>query len=73
MKNTVTGALVIERGAAEVVVGADRPTLGYNWADVDTAVAGLYEDGFEITFAEASIETTPNSESIVVKVVVDLG
>ena len=73
MKNTVTGALVIDRGAAEVVEGADRPTLGYNWAEGDTEVAGLYEAEFEITFSDESIETTPNSENIVVKVVVDLG
>ena len=73
MKNTVTGALVIDRGTAEVVEGADRPTLGYNWAEGDTAVAGLYEAEFEITFADESVETTPNSENIVVKVVVDLG
>lgn len=73
MKNTVTGALVIERGAAEVVAGAARPTLGYNWAEGDTAVAGLYEAEFEITYADNTIETTPNSTNIVVKVVEDLG
>lgn len=73
MKNTVTGALVIDRGTAEVVAGADRPTLGYNWAEGDTVVAGLYEAEFEITFADESVETTPNSENIVVKVMVDLG
>ena len=73
MKNTVTGALVIDRGTAEVVAGADRPTLGYNWAEEDTAVAGLYEAEFEITYADESVETTPNSENIVVRVAADLG
>ena len=73
MKNTVTGALVVDRGAAEVVAVAARPTLGYNWAEGDTAVAGLYEAEFEITFADESVETTPNDGNIVVKVVVDLG
>ena len=70
---TVTVELVIDHGTAEVVAGADRPTLGYNWAEGDTAVAGLYEAEFEITFADEAVETMPNSENIVVKVVVDLG
>lgn len=73
MKRSSDGEMVIERGAAEVVAGADRPTLGYNWAEGDTEVAGLYEAEFEITFADESIETTPNFENIVVKIGVDLG
>lgn len=73
MKRSSSGDLVIDRGVAEIVDGASRPTLGYNWDDGDTEVAGLYEAEFEIIFADGSIETTPNSRNIVVKVVADLG
>ena len=73
MKRIRDGVLVIDRGAAEVVAGVELPTLGYNWKAADTDQAGLYEAEFEITFADQSVETYPNSENIVVKVVPDLG
>lgn len=33
----------------------------YNWSASDTASVGTYEGEFEVTFADSTIETFPNS------------
>lgn len=73
MKRARDGVLVIDRGAAEIVAGAERPTLRYNWQSDDTEQVGMHEAEFEITYADQSVETTPNATNIVVRVVADLG
>lgn len=73
MKRIYGGALVINRAAAEVVPDVENPTLGYNWTSGDTDVEGLYQAEFEITFADNSVETTPNGGFILVQITNDLG
>lgn len=73
MKRARDGQLVIDRGAAEVVAAADRPTLRYNWQAGDTDAADLYEAEFEMTFADSAVETTPNASNIVIRIGMDLG
>ncbi len=68
------GEVVINRAPAMVVSSADRPTLGYEWVEGDTAAAGLFEAEFEVTYADGKPETYPNSiEGIPIKIVPDIG
>lgn len=64
---------VVERGAAEIVSDAERPTLRYNLEAADMALSGLHKAGCEIMFADGSFETKPNNTNIVVKIWDDLG
>lgn len=73
MRRHRDNVLVIDRGAAEIVADAERPTLRYNWQAGDTAQVDMHEAEFEITYADQSVETTPNATNIVVRVVADLG
>lgn len=73
MKRMHNGNLVANRAPAEVVAGAARPTLAYNWQPADTDIAGTYQAEFEITFADQSVETNPNDGFILVIITPDLG
>lgn len=67
------GASSAKVDAAATVVGA--ATLGvvrYDWSTGDTDTAGLYEAEFEVTYADGTVETFPNSGYILVNINGDL-
>lgn len=44
----------------------------YNWVAADTDTVGTYQAEFEVTYADASIETFPNDGYIVVRIIDDI-
>ena len=56
---------------AVVVTETGTPTVRYDWATSDTATPGFYEAEFVVTYADASVETFPNSEFITISIVGD--
>lgn len=61
------GDIVINRAAAEVLDDGDgtedgNPSVRYPWQVGDTASAGDFQGEFEVTYADAAIETFPNSD-----------
>lgn len=73
MKNARSGAVVVDRGAAVVVTATGTPTVRYDWQPADTGAAGQYQAEFEITYADGSIETFPNTAFIPVMISSDIG
>ena len=69
MAEAVTGRLVVDRQRCRI---EKDNTVVYFWQDEDTAVAGLYEAEFEITYADGSVETAPNGGFIVVNITRDI-
>lgn len=67
------GEIIVNRAPAEVLAGAETPTLVYYWDQGDTDVAGAYSAEFEVTFSDGSVETFPNSENIPVRIAPDIG
>jgi len=68
MAEAVTGRLVVDRQRCRI----EGNEIIYFWQDEDTAVDGLYEAEFEITYADGSVETAPNGGFIVVKITRDI-
>lgn len=66
------GAVVISRATAVIVTGGDAPILRYNWAPADTAETGFYVAEFEVTYADETVETFPNAESLAVSITADI-
>lgn len=58
--------------AAATVVTAASGIVRYNWVAADTDTAGTYQAEFEVTYADASIETFPNDGYIVVQIIDDI-
>lgn len=67
---SVDGTLKVD--AAMTVTNAATGTCQYNWQAGDTATVGTYYVEFEVTYADASVETFPNNGSKVVTVVKEL-
>jgi len=44
----------------------------YNWTAADTDTVGSYQAEFEVTYADASIETFPNDGYIRVEIIDDI-
>jgi len=44
----------------------------YNWIAADTDTIGSYQAEFEVTYADASIETFPNDGYIRVEIIDDI-
>tara|TARA_R110000803_G_scaffold61711_1_gene121704 strand:- start:212 stop:532 length:321 start_codon:yes stop_codon:yes gene_type:complete len=54
------------------ITNADGGVVQYSWQAVDTDTVGTYYVEFEVTYADASIETFPNNGNRVVSVVREL-
>lgn len=54
------------------ITDADGGVVRYDWQAVDTDTVGTYYVEFEVTYADASIETFPNNGNRVVSVVREL-
>jgi len=44
----------------------------YNWQAADTATVGSYQVEFEVTYADATVETFPNDGYIRVEIIADI-
>lgn len=58
--------------AEATVVTAASGIVRYNWLAADTATVGTYQAEFEVTYADASIETFPNGGYIDVQIIDDI-
>ena len=67
---SVDGTLKIDR--AMTVVTPLQGIIRYDWQAGDTDTVGTYYVEFEVTYADASVETFPNNGSKVVSVVKEL-
>lgn len=66
------GEQIINR-ALVTVLDATNGLVRYEWIAADTAVSGNYQAEFEITFSNGQVESVPNSESLSIKIIPDLG
>lgn len=57
---------------AATIVTADEGTVRYDWDAADTDTIGSYQAEFEVTYADASIETFPNDGYIRVEIISDI-
>lgn len=67
---------VVVDAAAEVTQVGDDDTKGtvvYEWAEDDTATAGSYVVEFEVTYADATVQTFPTQGYLDATFVDDLG
>jgi hypothetical protein len=67
----VGGAQVVVDQSATVVTAIDG-LVRYNWIADDTDTIGSYQAEFEVTYADASIETFPNDGYIRVEIIDDI-
>lgn len=67
---SVDGTLKID--ALMTVTNVSGGVCQYNWQVGDTDTVGTYYVEFEVTYADASVETFPNNGSKTVKVVREL-
>lgn len=70
MRSICGGNPVVDASATIVT-----PTSGivrYNWVAADTDTVGTYQAEFEVTYADASIETFPNDGYIAVQIIDDI-
>lgn len=54
------------------IVTADSGIVRYDWDAADTDTVGSYQAEFEVTYADASIETFPNDGYIRVEITDDI-
>ena len=66
------GSAAVEVDAAAVIVTPLQGIVRYDWLAADTAEIGSYQAEFEVTYADASIETFPNDGYIRVKIIDDV-
>ena len=66
MKNLTNSEVVVDEAAS--IVTAASGIVRYDWQAADTAKAGIYSCEFEVTYSDASIETFPNDEQIIVSI-----
>lgn len=58
--------------AAATINSATAGDVEYNWDAADTALAGIYNAEFEVTYANTTVETFPNKGYEEVRVTEDL-
>lgn len=71
MRRKTTGAVKVN-SAGQIVDGA-AGTVRYEWSAEDTDTEGEYQAEWQVTFADARVQTFPNDSYIEVKVVKDIG
>jgi predicted dehydrogenase len=68
---TVGGASTVVDAAATIVTAASG-IVRYSWVSPNTATIGSYQAEFQVTYADATIETFPNDSYISVEIVDDI-
>ena len=63
---------VVKVDETMTITDAEGGVVQYDWQTGDTDTVGTYYVEFEVTYADASIETFPNTGSLVVSVVREL-
>lgn len=66
----------IMAGKVSAVAAIEDPVAGtvrYDWQAADTAVPGVFNAEFEVTYPGGKVETFPNAEYIQVEILADLG
>lgn len=58
--------------ASASITDAPNGVVEYEWQAGDTDTAGFYEAEFEVTYADADVETFPNSGHLVVAINQDI-
>jgi len=66
------GSTTVVVDEAAVIVTPLEGVVRYNWQAADTATIGSYQAEFEVTYADASIETFPNDGYIRVQIIDDV-
>ena len=66
------GSDAVTVDSAAVIVSPSEGIVRYDWDAADTDVAGSYQAEFEVTYADASIETFPNDGYIRVNITGDI-
>jgi hypothetical protein len=67
----ISSSVVVVDNAATVVT-ADQGLVRYDWQADDTAAIGSYLAEFEVTYADATVETFPNDRYIRVEIIDDI-
>lgn len=65
------GATVID-AAATVLTATGTPTVEYKWQAGNTAIPGLFEAEFRVTYANGEIGTFPNDGFIPIQISEDI-
>ena len=73
MRARDNGAVKIARAVATIIAPATDGVVQYDWAASDTDTAGNWQGEFEITFADAAIETYPNNGYINIQITEEIG
>jgi hypothetical protein len=58
---------------AMTIVNAAAGIVKYNWQTSDTSIAGTYYIEFEVTYADLSVETFPNTGNMTLLIVPEIG
>ena len=66
------GGTTVTVDAAASIVTALSGIVRYVWDAADTAIIGSYQAEFEVTYADASVETFPNNGYIRVEIIDDI-
>lgn len=63
---SIDGTLKIDEAAT--VVNASGGVVKYDWTSADTDVVGTYYAEFQVSYADLTVETFPNSGNIVIQI-----
>lgn len=66
------GSSQVTVDAPATIVTADEGIVRYDWQAADTDTIGAHQAEFEVTYADASIETFPNDGYIRVEIISDI-
>lgn len=77
---SISGGTLIAAGTASILqVGDGSGTAGakgkvsYAWTTTDTATAGWYAAEWEVTYSSGTVQTFPNGDPVLVRVMEDIG
>ena len=68
---TISGSSIVVDAAATIVTALSG-IVRYSWTAPDTATIGSYQGEFEVTYADATIETFPNDGYISIEIIDDI-
>lgn len=66
------GSQTVTVDEAATIVTAIDGLVRYDWQAADTATIGSYQAEFEVTYADATVETFPNDGYIRVEIIGDI-